>query len=103
MMTYFTPISASILAAISPVKAPFGASCMVSAPTRILVPRMAFWAVLIFRAGRHTTISQSAFLGRRGAISSAKATVSVAVLFIFQLPAMIVLRYFLFIVALPLF
>ena len=51
-----------------------------------------------FTAGTQMTTSHHLARGRMGRISSANFLVSVAVLFIFQLPAMIVLRYLRFMV-----
>ena len=65
---------------------------MVSAPTAMRVPFRAFWAVVMFSAGIHSTTSLRMFSGILPRISAAKATVSEAVLCIFQFPAMMVLR-----------
>ena len=92
MMTYFTPMSVSMFAASSPVKAPLASKCMVSAPTATFVPLKAFWAAVMFSAGMQSTTSLRTPAGSRPRSSVAKATVSDAVLFIFQLPAMMVLR-----------
>ena len=58
----------------------------------------ALMAAEMLTAGTHTTTSHHLALGRIAFSSSANFLVSVAVLFIFQLPAMMVLRYLRFIV-----
>ena len=57
----------------------------------------ALMAVEMFTAGTHTTTSHHLALGSRAFSSSANFFVSLAVLFIFQLPAIMVLRYLRFI------
>ena len=51
----------------------------------------------MFTEGTHTTMSHHLALGSSAFSSSANFFVSLAVLFIFQLPAMMVLRYLRFI------
>ena len=63
----------------------------------------ALMAAEMLTAGTHTTTSHHLALGRIAFSSSANFLVSVAVLFIFQLPAMMVLRYLRFIIRLLLF
>src|SRR5699024_11114745 len=92
----------SISAEISPVNAPDFSKCMFSAPIAILEPLAALTAAWISVNGTHSTISHHLVLDRSGFISSMRALASLGVLFIFQLPAMIVLRYLRFIVLIPL-
>lgn len=57
----------------------------------------AFRAAGIFTKGTHTTTSHHLARGMMALMSSANFLVSLAVMFIFQLPAMMVLRYLRFI------
>jgi len=59
-------------------------------------------AVGMLTAGTHTTTSHHLALGMMALSSSANFFVSEAVLFIFQLPAMMVLRYLRFMLISPL-
>ena len=96
MITYSTPISASISAEISPVKAPLFAQWQFSAPTCMLVPSHRESAVSRLVYGTHRTTSQAASftIGASSVISFFAALRS---LFIFQLPATTALRSCLFI------
>ena len=88
MITYSTPASVSIDGEISPVKAPFSSKYMFSAPTWILVPLHASTTGIISIAGTQNTTSTLSFL-TKGLSSFTRATASLGVLFIFQLPAII--------------
>ena len=82
----------------SPVYAPLGSKYKFSAPTATRISLNAFKAAGMLTKGTHTTTSHHLARGSRGLSSSANFLVSVAVLFIFQFPAMIVLRYLRFMV-----
>ncbi len=69
-----------------------------SAPMPTRVSRMARTAAGMHTAGTHSATSHHRPLGRMALNSVMNSFVSVGVLFIFQLPAMMVLRYFLFMV-----
>src|SRR5580700_644763 len=91
MMTCDTPNSRSIGALISPVNAPSSSQCIVCAPKRTRVPRTWFDAAGIERKGGAITISMCSGSDTAFARNeSRKATVSAAVLCIFQLPARMV-------------
>ena len=97
MMTYSTPISASIWAEISPVKAPEAAQWQFCAPTWRLVPSHSERAVSRLVNGTQSTTSQPASL-TIGASSVMSALAALRSLFIFQFPATIALRSDLFMV-----
>ena len=96
-MTYSTPRSTSISALISPVKAPDFSKWTFSAPTWMLVPLVLATAVTRSVNGVQMTTSQAASF-TAGISSSTRTAASEAVLFIFQLPAIIALRFALSIV-----
>src|SRR5699024_1494099 len=89
-------------AEISPVKAPLFSKCTFSAPTWMLVPRHSSTALHRLVNGVQITTSQPAFF-TAGTSSPMRAAASVAVLFIFQLPAIMALRFALFIGLSPFF
>ena len=89
MTTYCTPISRSISALTSPVKAPLGSKCMFCAPTRMLVPLVAAIATRRSTYGTQITTSQFASF-TSGLISSIREQACEGVLFIFQFPAITV-------------
>ena len=84
------------------MNAPDFSKCMFSAPIAILEPFAAFTAAWISVNGTQRTISHHLVLERSGFISSIRAFASAGVLFIFQLPAIMVLRYLRFMLVLPL-
>ena len=88
MITYFTPTSVNMLGAISPVYAPLSSKYIFSAPMLIFVPLAASIAGTMLIAGTQNTTSTSSFC-TNGFNSLIKATASLGVLFIFQLPAII--------------
>src|SRR5580692_9854179 len=89
-MTCDTPNSRSIGALISPVNAPSNSQCIVCAPKPMRVSRSRTDADGIDRNGGAMTIStRSGSVAALGRKSSKKASVSAAVLCIFQLPASI--------------
>ena len=92
VMTYSTPRSTSMSALISPVKAPLFSKWTFSAPTWMLVPLVFSTAVTRLVKGVQMTTSQPA-PATAGMSSSMSAAASVAVLFIFQLPAITALRF----------
>ena len=96
-MQYLAPTSASWLAETSPVYAPFSNLDTSSPPAATLQSLPALIMAGIITAGVHSTISQVRVLGRLALSSSMKGLISEASMFIFQLPAITVLRYFLFI------
>ena len=100
MTTYSTPRSVSMSALISPVKAPDFSKWTFSAPTWMLVPLVISTAVTRSVKGTQMTTSQPASL-TAGISSLMRALASVAVLFIFQLPAMMALRFCLSMVITP--
>ena len=103
MMTYLQPASTSILVAISPVYAPEALALQFSAPMPTRVSRMARTAAGMQTAGTHSATSHQRPLGIMAFSLAMNSLVSEGVLFIFQLPAMTVLRYFLFIVEILLY
>ena len=96
-MQYLAPMSASWLAETSPVYAPFSYLLTSWPPAATLQSLPALTIAGIITAGVHSTISQVRVLGRFSFSSSIKGLISEASMFIFQLPAITVLRYFLFI------
>ena len=88
IITYFTPISVSMLGAISPVYAPLSSKYIFSAPMLMLVSFAASMAGTKSIAGTQNTTSTSSF-ATNGFNSFINATASLGVLFIFQLPAII--------------
>ena len=96
-MQYLAPMSASWLADTSPVYAPFSYLLTSWPPAAILQSLPALTMAGIITAGVQSTISQVRVLGRFSFSSSMKGLISEATMFIFQLPAITVLRYFLFI------
>ncbi len=86
--TYLTPASVSIAGEISPVYAPFSSKYIFSAPTWMLEPFTASTTGMISIAGTQNTTSTSSF-ATNGFNSFTKATASLGVMFIFQLPAII--------------
>ena len=86
--TYFTPASTSMFGEISPVYAPLSSKYIFSAPTWMLVPFAASTTGTMSIAGTQNTTSTSSF-ATNGFSSSTRATASLGVLFIFQLPAII--------------
>jgi len=98
MMTYLTSRSASMSAETSPVNAPDFSKYRFSAPTATRLSLNARTAAGTSTNGTHSTTSHHLVLGSSALNSSANALVSEGVLFIFQLPAMMVLRYLRFII-----
>ena len=98
-MQYLTPISSSCEAETSPVYAPFSNFDTSCAPVMILASLPALSIAATFTAGTHSTVSQVFIFGRRGLSSSMKGLTSEESIFIFQLPAIIVFLYFVFIVS----
>ena len=95
MMTYSTPISVSISAEISPVKAPDFSKWQFCAPTLMLEPFAASSTVSRLVKGTQATTSQPAS-ATMGFMASMSSLASGRVLFIFQLPAITALRTALF-------
>ena len=88
MITYLTPASTNIAAEISPVYAPLSSKYIFSAPTATFVPLTASTTGTMSIAGTQYTTSTASFL-TKSFNSFTKATASLGVLFIFQLPAII--------------
>ena len=98
--TYSTPISLSIGAEISPVKAPLSAQWQFSAPIFTFVPFVVSRATYKSTKGTQAITSQSASL-TAGITSSRRTLASAGVLFIFQLPAIIAFLFALSIINRP--
>ena len=88
-----------MLAEISPVYAPFSSKYTFSAPTEMRRSLNAFTATEMLQAGTQIRVSHHLARGMIFFSSSANFLVSVAVMFIFQLPAITVLRYLRFILS----
>ena len=97
MITYSTPHSSSMSAAISPVKAPFASKCTFCAPIFTFVPLAAATAAWMSTKGTQRTVSQPSLPATRAAVSLMAASAAEGVIFIFQLPAMMVFLVALFI------
>ena len=93
MMTYSTPISFSIAPEISPVYAPLSAQWMFWAPTLTLDPfRISTAVARLVKVGQTAISHLPANWAREAFRAEASSAVSAAVLFIFQLPAIKILR-----------
>ena len=100
-MQYFAPMSWSWLAETSPVYAPLSNLLTSCPPAATLASLPALTMVGIITAGVQRTTSQALGAGMAARSSSMKGLISEASMFIFQLPAITVLRYFLFICISP--